>query len=426
MNPTIETQNQDIFGILKTLQKRLITRKNLLNRRKADAQTLQQVVSDLENKVAQLECELANCKSDLTNSKNDLAKVEDEILKIQNDLEDDLAKAGTLVVHGAAAAGSNATHQLWHVPELVDIIASYCDRSILASLGLVCKAWYRIATPRLWRHARLKTSIDCTNYRHWIVTVESPFEPWLLPLLPLLPNLRELFLHDVKNLDTLATLFDLNIRVLKLDRGKAGWWNFCWGPSVDRVRARSFLHRLVSIDFGLGMTCWYDTTKMTVIEDVMHEGLRKIDFGMSFDLRFDLPIDYLSAAQNLTVICMSTNIKENFFRTIADHCPHLRAFRYLNLVIENYAKTRLVESFRYFMKQRGAQLVALKYSMTQGGIEELFEATMQECRSLEWFEPTDMRHRFHLDLFTRFLERCGHRLKHLTMDVAGCVEGGAE
>ncbi|KAJ3061964.1 hypothetical protein HK102_008919, partial [Quaeritorhiza haematococci] len=285
---TLNSKIQDVFG---TFQERLKTRKNLLNSRKA----LRQVVSDLENEVTRLECELANRKSDLTNSKNDLAKVEDEILKIQNDLEDDLAKAGPLV-HGAAAAGSNAPHQLWRVPELVDTIASYCDRSVLASLGLVCKAWYRIATPRLWRHVRIKNSNDidkCKNHRDCIVTVESPFEPWLLLLLPLLPNLSELFLHDVTNLDTLAALFDLNIRVLKLDKGKAGWWDFNWGPSVDRVRARSFLHRLVSIDFGLVIPYWYDTMKMTVIEDVMHEGLRKIDFGMFFYLRFNLPIDYL-------------------------------------------------------------------------------------------------------------------------------------
>ncbi|KAJ3059618.1 hypothetical protein HK102_009902, partial [Quaeritorhiza haematococci] len=352
MTPTIETQIQDVFGILKTLQKRLKTPKNLLNRRKA----LRQVVSDLENEVAQLQCELANRKSDLTNSKNDLAKVEDEILKIQNDLEHDLAKVGTLVVHGAAAAGSNA---LWRVPEVIGIIASYCDPRVLASLGLVCKAWYRIARPLLWRHVRIENSTDigkCIDHRHWIVTVECPFEPWLLPFLSLLPNLRELFLHNVKILgDALAALCDLNIKVLKLD-SSGTFWNFRWDPSVDRVRARSFLHRLVSIDFGLGMSRWDDTTivsldfglgmprddntKMTIIEDVMHEGLRKIDFGLLSDFGFNLPIDYLSAAHHLTVICVSTKIPESFFRTIADHCPHLamRAFRCLDLRRDDFAK----------------------------------------------------------------------------------------
>ncbi|KAJ3051513.1 hypothetical protein HK102_012061, partial [Quaeritorhiza haematococci] len=259
------------------------------------------------------------------------------------------------------------------------------------------------------------------KYRHWIVTVESPLEPWLLPLLPLLPNLRELFLHDLKILgDTLATLFDLNIRVLKLDSSGTSW-DFRWGPSVDHVRARSFLHRLVSMDFGLGMPYQYGTAKMTIIEDVMHEGLRKIDFGGLFEFGSNLPIDYLSAAHHLTVICVSTNIPESFFRIVADHCPHLRAFRCLNLR-HNGSTNPLVEGFRYFMTRRGAQLVALQLSMAQGGSKRLFEATMQECDSLEWF-GIEVWYRFHPDLFTSFLERCGRRLKYLTMDVGGYVEG---
>ncbi|KAJ3067389.1 hypothetical protein HK102_007427 [Quaeritorhiza haematococci] len=413
---TIEAQIQETFGTLRTLQARLETRKNLLNSRKADAETLRQVVSGLENEVAQLECDLTNSKSDLTKLEDKLLKI--QILEIQNTLEDEVDP----LIYRAAPAGSNAPHRLWGVTEVFGIIASYCDPRDLA---LVCKDWYCIARPLLWRHVRIKNSTDiakCIKHRHWIVTIKSPFERWLLPLLPFLPKLCELVLYDVKVLgNALAALFDLNtIRVLKLDSSGKVDWRFYWGPSVDRVRARSFLHRLVSIDFGLGMPYQYGTAKMTIIEDVMHEGLRKIDFGGLFEFGSNLPIDYLSAAQNLTVICVSTNIPESFFRIVADHCPHLRAFRCLEL------SHSLVESFRYFMKQRGAQLVALQYSMTQGGIEELFEATMQECRSLEWFEPEDMWHRFHPDIFTRFLERCGRRLKYLAMDVAGCVEGGAE
>ncbi|KAJ3069793.1 hypothetical protein HK102_006838, partial [Quaeritorhiza haematococci] len=254
------------------------------------------------------------------------------------------------------------------LPELLDIIAGYCARSDLVNLGLVCKDWYSIVIPRLWRHVRIKTSIDCTNYCHWIVTVESPFEPWLLPLLPLLPNLRELFLHDVKILgNALAALFDLNIRVLKLDiSNNVDYWDFYWDPSVDRACARSFLHRLVSINFGNGM---HDRdTDITIIQDAIHEELQKIHFGMSFNLPFNL----LSAPHHLTVICATyPENPASFFEIIADHCPHLRALSCLDLVwCADNEPNPLVESFRYFIKQRGAQLVALQYSMTQGGIEE--------------------------------------------------------
>ncbi|KAJ3080208.1 hypothetical protein HK102_003217, partial [Quaeritorhiza haematococci] len=340
--------------------------------------------------------------------------------------------AGAAAAAAAAAAdiqsgvASNGPHRLWGIPEVIRIIAAYCDPRVFV---LVCKDWYRIARPLLWRRVRLGDSTDvakCMDHLHWIVTVESPFEMWLVLLLPLLPNLRELVLHNVEILDaTLAVLFDLNIRVLKLDRSDdVDCWDFYWIPPIDRdrVRARSFLHRLVSIDFGNGL---FDGGELTIIKDAMHEGLRKINFGVSFDL----PIDLLSAPHHLTVLCAAyPRNPESFFRIIADHCPHLRALSCPDLVMDDDPDwaAELVENFRYFMKRRGAQLVALQFSMEQGDIEELFEATMQECRSLEWFGIEDTRYRFDPDLFTSFLERCGRRLKYLTMDVGGSVEGGAE
>ncbi|KAJ3061058.1 hypothetical protein HK102_009265 [Quaeritorhiza haematococci] len=320
----------------------------------------------------------------------------------------------------------------WVLPELLGIIAGYCARSDLVNLGLVCKDWHSVVVPRLWRCVRLKpsTGIGFVKYRHWIVAIESPFEPlWLLPLLSLLPNLRELFLRDVKNLDALAALFDLNISVLKINRSNDSYveWNFCWGPSVDRVRARSFLHRLVSIDFGCRWPC--NKTKMTIIEDIMHKGLRKINFGMLFDFEY-WPIDHLSAAPLTVIRVIWPKNPASFFRIIADHCPHLRALGCLGLEsCGSDSANPPVESFRYFMKQRGLQLVALQYTMdgySKMARAELFEVIIQGCRSLEWFDAEDMWHRFHPDIFTRFLERCGHRLKYLAMGVAGCAENWVE
>ncbi|KAJ3061862.1 hypothetical protein HK102_008959 [Quaeritorhiza haematococci] len=454
--------------------------------------------------------------------------------------------------------GASVPHRVWRLPEVLSVIAGYCARSDLVNLGLVCKDWHGIVIPGLWRRVRLNTGTDidrCTKYRqwivavesifetwllrllpllpnlrelvlhdverpdalavlfdlpiralklnpdsewtwdvcwgpsvdrararsflhrltsidfgllrmslntemtvlqdaaheglrkvnfglyllsetgidrwmkysHWIVTVESPFKTWLLRLLPLLPNLRELVLHDVENLDeALAALFDLNIRVLKLNRhDDVGWWGFYWSPSEDRVRARTFLHRLVSIDFGDNPLELSDDGNMdpTIIQDAIHEGLQKISFGTSFDLTIDL----LSAPHHLTVLCAPyPRNPESFFRIIADHCPHLRALSCPDLVMDSdpqWAAT-LVENFRYFMRRRGAQLVALEFSMAQGGIEELIEATMQECHSLEYFAPEDMLCRFHPELLNSFLSQCGRRLKYLTLTMA--VALGAE
>ncbi|KAJ3064805.1 hypothetical protein HK102_008097, partial [Quaeritorhiza haematococci] len=172
-------------------------------------------------------------------------------------------------------------HRVWRLPEVLGIIVGYCAQSDLVILSLVCKDWYSIAGPPLWRRVRLNTGTDidrCTKYRHWIVAVESIFERWLLRLLPLLPNLRELVLHDVEHPDALAALFDLPIRALKLNPDSKWTWDVCWGPLVDRARARSFLHRLTSIDFGLLRMSL--NTDMTVLQDAAHEGLRKVNFGL--------------------------------------------------------------------------------------------------------------------------------------------------
>ncbi|KAJ3080933.1 hypothetical protein HK102_002696 [Quaeritorhiza haematococci] len=327
-------------------------------------------------------------------------------------------------------------HQV--LPELLDIIAGYCTRSDLVNLGLVCKNWHGIVVPRLWRRVRLKhsTGIRCVKYRHWIVGVESPFEPlWLLPLLSLLPNLRELFLHDVKNLDALATLFDLNISVLKISQHRDVNWNFCWEPSVDRVRARSFLHRLVSIDFGEAIHeiptesegIHNIPPESTIIWDAVHKGLQKIGFGASFVL----PIDLLSVPRRLTVFCAPcTQIPETFFRIIADHCPHLRALSCSDLPMDcdphSHWAVMLVESFRYFMRRRGARLVALEFSMLAGDIDELFEAAMLECHSLEYFAIKYLCDPLDPEQLNYFLSQCGHSLKYLTIFVEGYVEGGAE
>ncbi|KAJ3062256.1 hypothetical protein HK102_008828, partial [Quaeritorhiza haematococci] len=278
---------------------------------------------------------------------------------------------------------ASGPHQLWRLPELLGIIAGYCARSDLVTLGLVCKDWHSVVGPRLWRRVRLEpsTGLGCVKYRHWIVAVESPL--CLVPLLTLLPNLRELVLHGVKNLDdTLPTLFDLNISVLKIRQERdtySDWnWNFRWGSLVDRVSARSFLHRLVSIDFGAGIHG--TTAESTIIRDAIHKKLRKIDFGANFRL----PIDLLSAPHHLTVLCSRCpETPETFFRIIADHCPHLRALSCPDMQmgddLDSHWAVMRVESFRYFMTRRGAQLVALEFSLLQGDIEPLFGAMM--CHS---------------------------------------------
>ncbi|KAJ3057760.1 hypothetical protein HK102_010892, partial [Quaeritorhiza haematococci] len=217
--------------------------------------------------------------------------------------------------------------------------------------------------------------------------------------------------------DTLPTLFDLNISVLKISQHhEVDCWNFYWGPLVDRVRACSFLHHLISIDFD-GSRNLSGNTESTIVQDAIHKKLRKINFGTSFDS----PLNLLSAPHHLTVLCAPYVLHpKRFFRIIADHCPHLRALSCPDLhQYDPPDDWPLVESFRYFMRRRGAQLVALEFSMAQGDIEPLFEATLQECRLLEYFGLEDPWDRLHPEQLNSFLSQCSNRLKYLAI----CVKG---
>ncbi|KAJ3086529.1 hypothetical protein HK102_012976 [Quaeritorhiza haematococci] len=325
--------------------------------------------------------------------------------------------------------------------------------STFSACALVDRRWHSVATPFLWRVARLNNPrvlyrfLDDVYNNSWgrvqtgdIRILSSRLSVTKLKLfcrdgqylwqtvvrnLFLFPNLRRLTLDGPGSPDDLSLLFDQDLPSLehltmcahfKMDADRSGGASWDYGPSVDRERARAFFSRLISVKFSWHFYLGLDThtIRCPVLMDVAHSKLRRITIPEQIP-------DWIvrefvqNSSHALSVMCLvAESLYPSTLEDVGKNCAGLRALRLREGVNP--------EEFRGLMKVRGSQLVALQLGIDGLDYFEepgLLPLVTDYCRSLEYLSValslTSSKAASIEEDLVNLVQQCGPSLRYLSV-----------